>query len=196
MIRVLVVDDHIPTRQKAVSDVSAGHLMEVVAEAATSDEAWKTAQQLLPDIVLLDLHLPGLISTMDLIQRFGRLKNTKVIIYASDGKASDVQDLLDAGALGYILKTDAPALLRMALLMVTRGSKGVISPSLPRHLTRLSGQERTLLRHLTKRGKLPKAAERMGIPVEELTETAEHLAQKLELDDVDKLIKWAKKHGF
>lgn len=196
MIRVLVVDDHIPTRQKAVNDVSAGHLMEVVAEAATSDEAWKTAQQLLPDIVLLDLHLPGLISTMDLIQRFGRLKNTKVIIYASDGKASDVQDLLDAGALGYILKTDAPALLRMALLMVTRGSKGVISPSLPRHLTRLSGQERTLLRHLTKRGKLPKAAERMGIPVEELTETAEHLAQKLELDDVEKLIKWAKKHGF
>ncbi len=196
MIRVLVVDDHIPTRQKAVSDVSSGHLMEVVAEAATSDEAWKIAQQLLPDVVLLDLHLPGLISTVDLIQRFGRLKNTKVIIYASDGKASDVQDLLDAGALGYILKTDAPALLRMALLMVSRGSKGIISPSLPRHLTRLSGQERTLLRHLTMRGKLPKAAERMGIPIEELTETAEHLAQKLELDDVEKLIKWAKKHGF
>lgn len=196
MIRVLVVDDHIPTRAKAVADVSSGHLMEVIAEAATSDEAWKTAQQLLPDIVLLDLHLPGLISTVDLIQRFGRLKNTRVIIYASDFKASDVQDLLDAGAMGYILKTDAPALLRMALLMVSRGSKGIISPSLPRHLTRLSGQERTLLRHLTKRGKLPKAAERMGIPQEELTATAAQLAEKLELDDVEKLIKWAKKHGF
>ncbi|MBX9692410.1 MAG: hypothetical protein K2Z81_08505, partial [Cyanobacteria bacterium] len=72
----------------------------------------------------------------------------------------------------------------------------VISPSLPRHLTRLTPDERTILRHLTKRGKLPKAAERIGISEAELEKVALHLAEKLELDTVDKLIKWAKKHGF
>ena len=70
-------------------------------------------------------------------------------------------------------------------------------PSLPRHLTRLTAQERTILRWLTMRGKLTTAAERMGISQEELDNIVNHLVEKLELDDSDKLLRWAKrKHGF
>jgi DNA-binding NarL/FixJ family response regulator len=196
MIRLMVVDDHAETRQEIVKQLTQGGLLKVVAEAATSHDAWQVASQILPDIVLLDLHLPGLYNTFELLKRFGQLKRSKVVIFASQGKASEVQDLLDAGASGYVLKEDPPALLKMALLMVSKGSKWVISPSLPRHLTRLTAQERTILRYLTMRGKLTTAAERMGISQEELNGIVNHLVEKLELDDSDKLLRWAKKHGF
>jgi DNA-binding NarL/FixJ family response regulator len=192
----MVVDDHVETRQQTIANLTQGDLLKVVAEADTSHDAWKIASQILPDIVLLDLHLPGLYSTVDLLKRFGQLKRTKVVIFAGQGKASEVQDLLEAGASGYVLKTDAPALIKMALLMVSKGSRTVISPSLPRHLTRLTAQERTILRYIAMKGKLSKAAERMGIGEAELTELVEHLTEKLELESPDKLLRWARKHGF
>lgn len=196
MIRLLIVDDHEPTRAEAISNLSAGGIIQVVGQAETSDEGWKTAEKLLPDILLLDLHLPGLLSTQDLLKRLKNLARVKTIIYASQAKAADVQDLLDAGASAYVLKTDPPALLRMTIVMVQKGSKGVISPSLPRHITRLNPQERNMLRHLTKRGRLPQIAERMGMSEEGLKEAIEVLAEKLELKGAPQLVKWAKKHGF
>jgi DNA-binding NarL/FixJ family response regulator len=195
-MRLLVVDDHIPTRQEIVRELSTGGVIQIVGEADTSDSALKIARELLPDVVLLDLHLPGLIGTMDLIKRLTALRNVRVVMFASQGKGSDVQDLLDAGAVGYILKSDPPALIRMALLMVIRGSKGVVSPSLPRHMTRLSQEERTVLRSITMRGKLPKAAERLGMTEPDLMEIVEGLMAKIELEKPEQLVKWAKKHGF
>ena len=196
MIRLMVVDDDIDSRKEAVAQLADGELIEVVGEAGTSDEAWQMAKQLLPTIILLDLHLPGFLTVQDLLKRLCTLPNAKVIMYASNAKVADVQDWLEAGACGYRLKAGRSALRRMTILMVSRGSKGVISASLPRYITRLTYNERMILRHLTKRGKLKKAAERLGFTEDELTEIAMHLAAKVELDSVDKLINWAKKHGF
>ncbi|CAN5386194.1 response regulator transcription factor [soil metagenome] len=195
-MRLLVVDDHNPTRQEIVRELSTGGVIDVVGEAETSDGALKIARELLPDVILLDLHLPGLIGTVDLIKRMTALRNVRVVMFASQGKPSEVQDLLDAGAVGYVLKTDPPALIRMALLMVIRGSKGVVSPSLPRHITRLSQDERSVLRSLTMRGKLAKAAERLDITESELMGIVEGLMAKLELEKPEQLVKWAKKQGF
>ncbi len=192
----MVVDDHVAVRAEIVGHLSQGDLLKVVAEADNSNDAWKVAAQMLPDIILLDLHLPGLYNTFDLLKKFSQLKRTKVVIFASQGKAAEVQDLLEAGASGYVLKDDSPALIKMALLMVSKGSKGVISPSLPRYLTRLTVQERTVLRYMTMKGKLLKAAERMGITEQALADVVEHLVEKLELESSDKLLRWAKKHGF
>src|SRR5579885_3735099 len=99
MIRLMVVDDHVPTREETVRELSAGGVIQVIAEAETSDEAWKTGQKLLPDVILLDLHLPGLLSTMDLLKRFATLPRGKVVIHASEARAPEVQDLLGAVSL-------------------------------------------------------------------------------------------------
>lgn len=196
MIRLVAVDDHIPTLEQVVKELASGGLIEVVAEAQTSDQALKICRELLPDIVLLDLHLPGLIGTFDLIKKLTALRNCKVVIFASAGKVSEVQDLLDAGADAYILKTDPAALLRMAIVMVMKGSRGIVSPALPRHVTRLSPDERHVLRQLTGKGKLPKAAERLGMSEAELMVIVNELCEKLELDAPEKLVRWARKHGF
>jgi DNA-binding NarL/FixJ family response regulator len=196
MIRILVVDDHTPTREAAMQELETGGIIQVVGQAETSDEAYKTAAQLLPNMVLLDLHLPGLMTTQTLITKLVALKNVHVIVYASQSKAAEVQDLFDLGASAYVTKTDPWPLIKMSILMVSRGSQGIISPALPKNLTRMTPQERSILRQVTKRGGLPKAAERMGITEYDLTQLLGHLVDKLELDDVDKLVKWAKKHGF
>lgn len=94
------------------------------------------------------------------------------------------------------MKDDPPALLRMAIVMVQKGNNNVLTPSLPRHITHLSQDERHILTYITMRGKLNKAAARMGLTDEEFNEHIESLVQKLELEDADKLVKWAKKHGF
>jgi DNA-binding NarL/FixJ family response regulator len=196
MTRLLIVDDHEPTRIKVREELAQGGLIKIVGEAATSDEAWKQAKELLPDMVLLDLHLPGFIQTHDLIKRLVSLRNGKVLVFASQGKAAEVQDLLDCGASGYVMKDDPPALLRMAIVMVQKGSRNVLTPNLPRHITHLSIDERHILTYITMRGKLNKAAQRMGLTDEEFNEHIEALVEKLELEDADKLVKWAKKHGF
>jgi DNA-binding NarL/FixJ family response regulator len=84
----------------------------------------------------------------------------------------------------------------MAILMVFRGSRTIVSPSLPRHLTELTSQERQILREITQRGKLPRAAERLGISEAELMEIIIPLTEKLELQNPEGLVRWAKKHGF
>lgn len=196
MTRLLIVDDHEETRVQARENLAQGELITIVGEAATSDEAWKLAKELLPDMVLLDLHLPGLIQTVDLIKRLVSLRNGKVVIFASQGKAAEVQGLLDAGASGYVMKTDPPALLRMAIVMVQKGNKNVLTPNLPRHITHLSEDERHILSYITMRGKLKKAAERAGLTDDEFNHYIETLVEKLELEDADKLVKWAIKHGF
>lgn len=196
VIRLVVVDDHIPTREAAIRELQIDGVIEIVGEAETSDEAYKVAAQLLPDLVLLDLHMPGLMSTGDLIKKLVTLKNVKVVIYASESKASQVQDFFDAGACAYVVKTDAWPLIRMAIVMVSKGSRSVISPSLPKNLTKLTPPERNILHQVTKRGGASKAAERMGISEYDLHHMLEHLAEKLELSSPDKLLKWAKKHGY
>ena len=196
MTRLLLVDDHEETRIRVREQLTQGGLIKIVGEAATSDEAWRLAKELIPDMVLLDLHLPGFIQTHDLIKRLVSLRNGKVVVFASQSKAAEVQGLLDSGASGYVMKDDPPALLRMAIVMVQKGSRNVLTPNLPRHITHLSQDERHILTYITMRGKLNKAAERMGLTDEEFNEHIGDLVEKLELEDADKLVKWAKKHGF
>jgi DNA-binding NarL/FixJ family response regulator len=196
MIRILVVDDHKETRSEIIKHLKVGGLLEVVGEAETSDEAYQLGEKLLPDIVLLDLHLPGLIDSLQLIKRLVSLRNVKVAIFASPAKAAQVQELLDAGAASYSLKEDTPALIRMTLLMVARGSRNLISPSLPKLLLSLNQLDKNILSELAKRGKLEKVLARLGISQESLSTHIKDLSVRLDFEDSASMAKWAKKNGF
>ncbi len=196
MIRVLVVDDHHESRQHIVEDLKIGNLIDVIGEAETSDQALQLSEKLLPDVVLLDLHLPGLITPTNLIKKLVGLRNVKVLVLAAISNAAEVQDLLEAGASGYILKSDPSVLMRMSLLMVGRGSTNIISPALPRRINHLTPQERLILKQITRTTKPEKAALALGINESQLSSTLSHLAEKLDLGTITNLTKWAKKNGF
>ena len=196
MIRVLVVDDHHESCQLIIEELKAGNLINVVGEAETSDQALQQSEKLLPDVVLLDLHMPGMLTPLNLIKKSVALRNVKVLVLAAISNGAEVQDILEAGASGYILKSDPSVLIRMSILMVARGAKNIISPALPRQINHLTSQERLILRQITRTNKPAKAALALGINESQLSATLSQVAEKLDLGTIANLTKWAKKNGF
>jgi NarL family two-component system response regulator LiaR len=125
-IRVLIVDDHVVVRQGLrtfleLQDDPSGRPIEVVGEAGDGAQAVELARRLQPDVVLLDLVMPGL----DGIQATPRIvegsPGSRVIILTSFGEEDMVVPAIRAGAQGYLLKDIAPVDLVRAVRAVFLG---------------------------------------------------------------------------
>ena len=126
-IRVYLVDDHALVRTGMKMILSGETDIEVVGEAETGEDALRDVRQLLPDVVLCDLHLPG-VSGMEVTERIVRShRNTRVVIVSVLEDGPLPKRLLEAGAAGYIGKgCDAQELLR-AVRDVAVGRWGVVT---------------------------------------------------------------------
>lgn len=194
-IRVLVADDY-PGQNLATRDLSIPEMCKIIIRTETTDDTLKEAEKLLPDIVLLDSHMPGLLSGTELTRKLSQLRRVKVVVLSESRKLSLIKDFFDAGARAYMLKTDPPALVRMTIFLVSRGGKDILSPDLPRSVLKLDDQDCALLRHVARRGRLAKTAQRLGFTEAELHDKLIEIAGKLELADSLQVIKWAKKNGY
>lgn len=113
-IRVMIVDDH-PLVRSAVARALDGDGMIVVAEVATGEEALELAPTLLPDILLLDIALPGL-SGIQLVRELApRLPATKIVILTVSSADRDLADAMRNGASGYLTKDVSPEALVRAI---------------------------------------------------------------------------------
>src|SRR5690554_4860445 len=103
-IRLCLVDDHELVRRGIASLISTQQDMEVVGQAASGEEALKVCAEVRPDVVLMDLQMPG----MDGIEATRRLKRqmpeVRVLMLTYSDKESDLMAALEAGAQGYLLK--------------------------------------------------------------------------------------------
>jgi two-component system nitrate/nitrite response regulator NarL len=114
MLRVMIVDDH-PLVRAAVARAIEGNGMTVVAEAATAEEALVLAPQINPDILLLDITLPGA-SGLQLVRELApRLPATKIVMLTMSSADRDVADAMRYGATGYLTKDVTPEALARAL---------------------------------------------------------------------------------
>jgi DNA-binding NarL/FixJ family response regulator len=126
--RVLIVDDHSIVRDGLAILIERERGMKVVGFAASGEEAVIAAQRLRPDLVIMDLMLPalnGIDATHRIISEFPR---TRIIALSACHTAEQVSRVLRAGALGFVMKTEAPAELLRAVQMVTSG-KQYVSPA-------------------------------------------------------------------
>lgn len=120
-IRVLIVDDHAIVRKgtRALLDTEAG--IEVVGEATDGREAVAQAQRLDPDVILMDLVMPG----MDGIEAIGAITaeqpEARILVLTSFAADDKVFPAIKAGALGYLLKDAGPEDLVAAIRQVWRG---------------------------------------------------------------------------
>ena len=106
-IRIVIVDDHEIARRGIRSVLSGNPDFDVVAEVADGESAIKTVQELRPDVVLLDISLPG-ISGIDAAKSIRTLAPESRIIFVSQHDSVLVaRDALKAGAAGYVVKSDA-----------------------------------------------------------------------------------------
>lgn len=119
-IRVMVVDDH-PLVRSAVAKAIAGDGMVVVAEASTAEEALVLAPQLAPDILLLDIALPGM-SGVELLRELApRLPGSKIVMLTMSASDRDVLDAMRIGAAGYLTKDLSPEALARSLRATQTG---------------------------------------------------------------------------
>jgi DNA-binding NarL/FixJ family response regulator len=106
--RILLVDDH-PLTRSALAALLQQHGFDVVGEAADGAEAIEAAARLSPDLVLLDLSMPG----MDGLTALPRLREAapdcEVVVLTASGTEDNLLGAIRAGAAGYLLKSEPPA---------------------------------------------------------------------------------------
>ena len=106
-IRVLVVEDYTAYRRFLVSTMQSRAELQVIGEVADGLEAVQKARELQPDLILLDLGLPGL-NGIEAARRIRTLSPHSKILFVSDNQSTDViEEALRTGALGYVVKSDA-----------------------------------------------------------------------------------------
>ncbi|PSL53418.1 LuxR family two component transcriptional regulator [Saccharothrix carnea] len=136
MIRVVIVDDHPVVRDGLRGMLASAGDVDVVGEAADGAEAVTVVLALRPDVVLMDLRMPG----VDGVTAIERLRGcpTRVLVLTTYDTDSDVLPAIKAGATGYLLKDTPRDELFRAVRSAARG-EAVLSPSVA---TRLVGQVR------------------------------------------------------
>ncbi len=120
-IRLLLVDDHFVVRSGLVASLEIEDDLEIVGEAASTDEALLQISELKPDLVLTDLRLPGR-DGIDLVGDTPAPK-PRFLIYSTYARDEDIYRAVRAGAGGYLLKTAPREELISAIRAVATGSK-------------------------------------------------------------------------
>ena len=133
----MVVDDH-PLVRSAVARAITGDGMIVVAEASTAEQALALAPQVAPDILLLDIALPGM-SGVQLVRELApRLPATKIVMLTVSSADRDVAEAMRYGAAGYLTKDVSPEALVRALRATQTGELVIPRRLAARLLARMS----------------------------------------------------------
>ena len=122
-LRILLADDHETVREGLRMILNAQPDMQVVGMAADGEEAISQAEKIAPDIVIMDISMPGLNGLAATAQMNERLPGIKILTLTRHSDGSYLQQLLRAGASGYVLKQSRPAELLHAIRSVATGGK-------------------------------------------------------------------------
>ena len=129
VVRVVIADDHAIVREGLRVLVEAQPGLAVVGEAADGEEAWRRARDLKPDVLLLDLSMPGA-SGADVAERIAHdCPTVRILALTMHEERGYVTRLLRAGASGYVVKRTASAELVRAIRAVAAGGT-YVDPSL------------------------------------------------------------------
>jgi two-component system response regulator NreC len=213
-MRVLLADDHTIVRQGLRALLDAEPALEVVGEVGDGREAVQAAQQKRPDVVVMDLAMPGLNGIEGTRRITARPDCPRVIILSMYADVEHIVHALQAGASGYVRKQDADTELVAALLSGSP-SNPFLTPSVDRklveeHLRRaraaagaqgksyapLTPREREVLQ-LVAEGKANKQiARRLSIAVRTVEAHRASIMRKLNLDDQASLVRYAVRTGI
>ena len=209
-IRTLLIDDHelVRTGLRAVLDRHAA--IAVVGEGSSGDEALRLAADLRPDVVLMDLALPGMNGVEATSLLTSARPAPKVIVVSAHDTAKFVGRALRAGARGYVLKHDLAANLATAVIEVHAGRswfsaavQDVIAgfarePRLLEvdPLDRLSRRQRSVLQLIAEGRTNRQIAETLGIGESTVDTHRTELMRRLDLHDVASVVRFAYEEGI
>ncbi len=208
-ITVLIVDDHEVVRQGVRAFLKTQRDLVVVGAAASGEEALRLAAEHVPDVVLMDLLMPG----MDGVEAIRRLKQlsprTQLLVLTSYDQDEHVFPAIRAGALSYLLKDVSPRELADAVRKAARG-EAVLHPRVaarvvqelhgaradhPNAFTELSERELEVLRLIANGVSNPDIATRLCISEQTVKSHVSNILSKLHLADRTQAAAFAWREG-
>ncbi len=203
--RVVVIDDHDMFRAGVRSEI--GTAVEIVGEGADVDSAVKAIVATEPDVVLLDVHLPGGGGTEVMKQVHQRHPEIKFLALSVSDAAEDVIGVIRAGARGYVTKNisgtelvdaigrvadgDAVFSPRLAGFVLDAFSAAIDIATVDEDLDRLSQREREVLRLIARGYAYKEVARELFISVKTVETHVSSVLRKLQLSNRHELTRWA-----
>jgi DNA-binding NarL/FixJ family response regulator len=214
-VRIVLVDDHMMFRSGVRAELAADPTIEVVGEASDVEEAVRVVHEQLPDVVLLDVHLPGALvrpGGREVLERSADLvaaqPPVRFLALSVSDAAEDVIAVIRAGARGYATKTISGQGLAAAIHQVA-GGDAFFSPrlagfvldafgagagevaTLDEELDRLSAREREVMRLIARGYAYKEVAKELFISVKTVETHVSAVLRKLQLSSRNELTRWA-----
>ena len=207
-MRILIVDDHPVTRDGLRSALSITDEVDIVGEASSGEEAIEAVEKLKPEVVFMDVRMPG----MDGIEATRRIRaaspDTKVILITIDESRSAISAALQAGVSGYLLKDATPDALVEAARNAVEGH-ATIHPHLTKTLieevrqgepevevSALSKRERQILQMVANGKTTKEVARDLGISPHTVKTHLERIFEKLGANDRAQAVAIALRQGL
>lgn len=206
-IAVVLVDDHRVVRQGLRVYLESFPDIKIVGEASSGEEAVRQIEQWLPDVVVMDLLMPGGIDGVEAIRQVRHLTpHTQVIALTSFSDDARVIAVLRAGALGYVRKDAAPEVLLAAVRAAARG-QSLLDPAVAKTVLQelargekseasLSEREQEVLRQLALGRTNREIAEILLVSPETVKTHVGNILAKLHLAHRTQAMVYALKHGI
>lgn len=208
-IRILIVDDHHIVRMGLMTIINDQSGMEVVGEAGNATEALREVERLHPDVVLMDIRLPGESGIEAAGQISKRFPESKVVMLTSFADDSMIFHAISAGAVGYVLKQVEDEDLFRAITAAARG-ESVLDPTVTSKLIMrlreaerksnedafrdLSERELEVLNWVSKGKTNPEIAENLNLSERTVGNYVSTILQKLHLSNRIELATFAVEH--
>ncbi len=205
-ITVFLVDDHSVVREGYRRLLERASSIRVIGEAANAADAYGEFQRLAPDVVVMDISLPGASGIEAMRHMLAREPRTRVLMFSMHEEPIFASRALQAGALGYVTKASAPDVLVEAVRNVAQGRR-YISHDMAQTLalqsvggaaaglTALSNREFEVMRLLVAGDTLNTIAEKLQLSYKTVANHQSAIRQKLSVETHAQLIQLAQRHG-
>lgn len=159
-VRVVVADDHALFRRGLVMELEDTDDLEVIAEAATGEEAVEVAVALAPDVVLMDLRIPGIGGIEATRRLMEQTPTARILMLSVSGEDDDLFEAVRAGATGFVSKEAAVSEIADAARLVAEGHSFVSPEMAGRLLVEFAAMSRRLAEMGSRSGEAPALTDR------------------------------------
>ncbi len=200
-IRILLADDHIVVRLGLVSIIHSKPDMRVVAEAVSGEQAIELYRLHRPDLVLIDLRMPGMDGVEAMRAIRAEFREARFLVLTTYRRDEDIYRALTAGASGYILKSASSDELISAIRAVAQGQR-YIPPAIAARLAErmpileLSARELDVLRLICKGFANKEIASRLGIAEHTVKNHVANILDKMGAEDRTQAAVYALERGL
>ena len=197
-VRLVLVDDHPAFRAGIRSALEKGDQIAVVAEASNGKEALAHVREHRPDVLLLDMNMPGMTGPEVAQALQSDPDAPRILALSAYNDSAYIHGLLDAGAAGYITKDQHPTAVREAVLAVHRGEGRwfVPIPRRPEMLSPLTGREHEVLVLMARGLDNASIGERLRIAENTVRNHLAAVYGKLGVGSAREAVAWAWENGL